>query len=212
MLIYSIGILYKLSKNLIMIMKYINTIVLKRLAVYMLIVVGVFIYNIFNTYAVMSSYTGELSSTHNVVNIQVVNSFDDLSIGHVEDMEIDPDVDNLMKFLVDYGSPIAEYKYAKIIVDVSKRYGADYKLNVAIMLAESGVCKNPHKKYNCYGFLDGVYYESFEDSLTTLTAKVSNMYTGKYGNDIVTIARRYGPVNKEAWIRKINYAMNRIDN
>ncbi len=123
---------------------------------------------------------------------------------------LDAESVRLLRFLKRQNSPIAEKKYVDIIISVSKENGADYRLNVGIMGAESDLCKVPIKKYNCYGYMNNVYYESFEDALTDLTGKVSRQYTSRYGWNLTAMGKAYGAHNVEVWEKNVRGTTNKI--
>lgn len=120
-------------------------------------------------------------------------------------------VDNLAKFLKDKNSPIADRKYAEIIIRESEANGADYRINVGIMMAESGVCRNPYKKYNCFGYMNKVNYTDFEAALTDIVPKVSKKYSSRFGWNLTGMAKAYGVHNPESWVKNVKYVTNRLE-
>ncbi|MBD3362507.1 hypothetical protein GF362_02200 [Candidatus Dojkabacteria bacterium] len=148
--------------------------------------------------------TYELISDNLCLNKNEIHSFES------KYTKLDNEVIRLTRFLKRYGSPIASPRYSKIIIETSKQNGVDYRLNVGIMLAESGICKHPMKNFNCYGYMNNVYYSSFEEALEVLTAKVSRQYTSKYAWNIELMGTKYGAHNVSSWKNKVLYAKYKI--
>lgn len=121
-------------------------------------------------------------------------------------IKLDDKVLALTNLLRKYKTPIASPKYAKIIIETSEENNADYRLNVGIMMAESGMCRKPVKTYNCYGYLDKVQYDSFEDGLESVTRKVSQQYTSKFGWNTTSMGDAYGVHNISSWENRLKAA------
>lgn len=108
-------------------------------------------------------------------------------------------------FMQSYGSQLVPY--AAIMVDQAKACGGSYKILVGIAGSESGLGRINVKKYNPFGYLDGVQYASFEEAITKLSCRISQQHLSKCGDDIYCLGRRYaGPsddlqhfVSKVAW-------------
>lgn len=105
------------------------------------------------------------------------------------------EINKLVTFLKRQGSPIATPKYAEMIIDLSTAQGADYKVVVAIMGIESGFCIAPYMKYNCFGYLNGIQYDSFEHALSRLVPAVAKYYAKVYGTNFTALAQAYGMIN-----------------
>lgn len=125
-----------------------------------------------------------------------------------------PEIDSrkiiLLKYLKDYGSPIATPEYAKIIVDESDANNADFRINVGIMMAESGICTKPLKKYNCYGYMNNRQYHNYEEALIDLTGKVSRQYSSRFGWNLVGMGKAYGAHNPEVWAQNVRVTANKL--
>ena len=89
-------------------------------------------------------------------------------------------IQRVLAYLRRKRSPAATYSIASIIVDQSAANGADYRVIIAIMGIESGFC-NASFWYNCFGYLNGVKYGSYEQAFQDLVAKVSGKYARPYG-------------------------------
>lgn len=104
---------------------------------------------------------------------------------------------SLVVYLKKQKSPVATEGYAAQIIDLSQANGADYRVIVAIMGAESGFCKAPYKisganSHNCFGYLNGVTYGSFTEAFNALIPKISKQYAVRYGWDFEALAKAYG--------------------
>lgn len=103
-------------------------------------------------------------------------------------------VDRVVAFLQRWNSPVANYTIADKIVAHSDANGADYRVVVAIMGIESGFC-NAHFSFNCFGYLNGAKYSSFEHAFDDLVPKVARQYAAVYGWNFEALAKAYGMVN-----------------
>jgi hypothetical protein len=106
-------------------------------------------------------------------------------------------VESLLGYLKKVGSPIATQHYAELIVDLSQQSKSDYRVIVAIMGTESGFCKKPIH-YNCFGYLNGVKYDSFDAAFKNLIPKISKQYVNKYGWNFTAFAKAYGQMGEHA--------------
>ncbi len=133
------------------------------------------------------------------------NLFDDQIVSQ------DSRVENLKLFFAEYNSPLEPY--AQNFVNVSEKYGLDYRLLPAIAMQESNLCKKaPKNSYNCWGF--GIYgkkvtkFSSFDQAINSITKTLATQYKG---NGLVTpeeIMSRYTPSNNGAWARSVEHFMN----
>ena len=126
-----------------------------------------------------------------------------------KEQERENKIERLLNFLKKQKSPVATREYAAQIVDLADANGADFRIIVAIMGVESGFCRVPIKKngttYNCFGYLNGVKYASFEDAFNNLIPKISVQYANKYGWDFVSLAKAYG---QHSWEITSKYMYN----
>jgi hypothetical protein len=103
---------------------------------------------------------------------------------------------SLLKMLREVKSPVATEHYATMIVDLAENNGADYRILVAIMGTESGWCK-ADIHYNCFGYMNKVEYDSFDDAFSHLVPKISVQYARIYGWNFSALTEAYGRVKNE---------------
>ena len=120
-------------------------------------------------------------------------------------------IQKIENLLNKYSSPMRGY--GNIIYDQSVTCGGDYKILMAIAGNESGFGRIPYKKYNPYGYLDGVYYSGWNDSLTKLSCVISKRFISSCNKDLNCIINKYGgsDTNKSKWISNINYFINQLN-
>lgn len=106
-------------------------------------------------------------------------------------------INRINNFLIRKNSPVANTNIPAIIYDQATAHGADYKVLLAIMGVESGFCQASFH-YNCFGFLNGVKYSSYEAAFTDIVPKVSVNYVNKFGTNFVALAQYYGMINWQA--------------
>lgn len=105
-------------------------------------------------------------------------------------------VNRTLNFLRRVNSPVANEEIATILVDLSDQNNADYRVLLAIMTIESGSCRQSFS-YNCFGYLNGRKYPSYEVAFKDLVPKISRQYAAKYGWDFVALSKAYGQHNWE---------------
>ncbi len=105
-------------------------------------------------------------------------------------------VNRTLSYLRRVGSPVANEEIATIIVDLSDQNGADYRVLLAIMTIESGACRQSFA-HNCFGYLNGVRYPSYEVAFRDLVPKISRQYAARYGWDFASLSKAYGQHNWE---------------
>lgn len=110
--------------------------------------------------------------------------------------ELEDKVNRTLNYLRRVKSPVANEEIATIIVDLSDQNNADYRVLLAIMTIESGSCRQSFS-YNCFGYLNGRKYPSFEVAFKDLVPKVSRQYAARYGWDFVALSKAYGQHNWE---------------
>lgn len=110
--------------------------------------------------------------------------------------ELEEKVNRTLAYLKRVNSPVANEEIATIIVDLSDQNNADYRVLLAIMTIESGSCRQSFA-YNCFGYLNGRKYPSYEVAFKDLVPKVSRQYAARYGWDFVALSRAYGQHNWE---------------
>ncbi len=105
-------------------------------------------------------------------------------------------INRTLAYLQRVKSPVANEEIATIIVDLSEQNGADYRVLLAIMTIESGSCRQSFA-HNCFGYLNGVKYPSYEVAFQDLVPKVSRQYAARYGWDFTSLSKAYGQHNWE---------------
>lgn len=118
-------------------------------------------------------------------------------------------INRTLAYLKRVGSPVANEEIATMIVDLSDANNADYRVLLAIMTIESGSCRQSFS-YNCFGYLNGVKYTSFQAAFQDLVPKVSRQYAAKYGWDFVALSRAYGQHNWELHSKNMLKVANSI--
>ena len=124
-------------------------------------------------------------------------------------------IDRLYKFLVNQHSRIATKKYARLIFELSEANDADYRVIVAIMGVESGFCNAPYmlngnNSFNCFGYINRVQYDSFEDAFNALIPKIASQYANKYGWNFEALAKAYGQSNWQSAANKMRRYANSL--
>lgn len=123
--------------------------------------------------------------------------------------QIQEKVDRTLAYLNKRRSPVANETIARIIVDGAEQYNADYRVLLAIMTIESSACVHSFW-YNCFGYLNGVKYSSYEQAFSDIVPKVSRQYAAKYGWDFESLSRAYGQHNWELHSKNMRYIANSI--
>jgi hypothetical protein len=127
-----------------------------------------------------------------------INSYySGLESQYAEILRLRKEADKLVNYLRRQGSPVANYDHAYQIIKLSEANGADYRVIVAIMGMESGFCRANYKKYNCFGFLNGVQYAGFTEAFNHIIPQVARMYAKPFGTNFAALAKAYGVHNVE---------------
>jgi hypothetical protein len=102
--------------------------------------------------------------------------------------------------------------YGELIVRRAEECGGDYRVIMAIAGNESGFGRIPYKLYNPFGYLDGVQYSGWEESLNFLSCRIAERFLKPCNNDLVCIINKYGghDTDKEQWIRNIQWFINQL--
>jgi hypothetical protein len=158
------------------------------------------------TMSVLGSQAADLSTEVTEKKTAQTNFYKDLG-GKIEAAKKRlAKINKLVSFLKRQGSPVASYHYAELFVDLSEANGADYRIVVAISGVESGFCAANYKKYNCFGYLNGVQYGSFDQAFRRLVPKVASEYAKVYGTNFEGLAKAYGMINWELHSQRLrNY-------
>lgn len=114
----------------------------------------------------------------------------------------DARVEIIRQYLARYNSPLEPY--AKLIVDVSEKYGLDFRLLVAIAQQESNLCKKvPVDSYNCWGW--GIHsrgtlrFTSYPEAIETVARGLREDYFDKGYTTPEEIMKKYTPLSSGSW-------------
>lgn len=126
----------------------------------------------------------------------------------------DSRVVNLKTFFRKYNSPL--YDYAEKIVEVSDKYGFDYRLLPAIAMQESNLCRViPPNSYNCWGW--GIYgdlvtkFNSYDEAIETVAKGLKKEYIDKGLITASQIMKKYTPPSKGSWAYGVNTFMKMLE-
>ena len=119
------------------------------------------------------------------------------------------------RYLRKYNSPLLPY--AKMIVDLSDKYGFDYYWMVAIGQQESNMCKKiPEDSHNCWGY--GIHsqgtlrFESYELALSSYAQYLKESYFDKGLNTAELIMKKYCPHSDGSWAFGVNQFIEELKN
>lgn len=120
-------------------------------------------------------------------------------------------IDKVESYFRQYGSPLVGLGH--IFVDKSEECGGDYRVLVGIAGSESGLGRINVLKYNPFGYLNGVQYESQQQALEILSCIVSQQHISKCGIDLNCLVKRYaGPQDDpQLFINKVAFFMRQVD-
>lgn len=121
-------------------------------------------------------------------------------------------IDKVESFFASYTGGAVLKGYGDIIVDQADKCGGDYRVLVGIAGSESGLGRVMYKKYNPYGYLNGVQYGSLEEALTDLSCKISQQHIAPCGTDLWCLGRRYaGPGDDLShFVSKVRWFMEQV--
>lgn len=119
-------------------------------------------------------------------------------------------IDKVEAFFQEYGAKISGHGH--ILVDQAEACGGNYKILVGIAGAESGLGRHMYKKYNPFGYLNGVQYPNLKTALSKLSCKISEQHIAPCGNDLYCLANRYtGPGDDNThFVNKVRWFMQQI--
>ncbi len=115
----------------------------------------------------------------------------------------------LRKFLSKNSSPLTPY--SSDFVKLADYYGIDWRMVPAISGVESTFGKHiPVNSYNAYGWANGNYhFESWPDSINTVSMTLKTKYIDKGAVSINRIARIYAPPST-TWGRNVKFFVAKI--
>lgn len=113
-------------------------------------------------------------------------------------------------FFQRYGARLQGYE--AIFVDKAEECGGDYRILVGIAGSESGLGRIMYKKYNPFGYLNGVEYASQEEALNFLACQISQQHIARCGDDLYCLGRRYaGPGDDlELFVSKVRWFAQQV--
>ncbi len=137
----------------------------------------------------------ELSDNYQKVTAEMDEFYAKLEKNYNYEKTLYEEATKLTNYLRAKKSPIAEYKYARQIISLARANGGDYRIIIAISGIESGFCRANYKKYNCFGYLNGVQYPNYTAALERLVPRITREYANKYGTNFEALAKAYGMLN-----------------
>lgn len=131
-----------------------------------------------------------------------------------KDLELfDSRVANLKRFFRQHDSPL--YELAEFIVEVSDKYGFDYRLLPAIAMTESGLCnKIPVDSYNCFGWginsTQTIHFSSFKEGIETVARGLRKNYIDKGLVTPEAIMAKYAP-HSSSWAGVVTHFLGILE-
>ena len=162
-------------------------------------------------YIIILLFTFAFKTNHVLADTYVAGSSSSLKAKEIKDYEnYDYRIMKLKSYLKSHNSPL--YEYADEFVKEADMYDLDWRFVPAIAGVESTFGKRiPFNSYNAYGWANGNYYfDSWPESINTVTKTLREEYIEKGAVSINQIARRYAPPSS-TWSWKVQFFMNEID-
>jgi hypothetical protein len=124
--------------------------------------------------------------------------------------QIQKEITKVRSFFESYGAVMTGYE--EILVRKAHECGGDYRVLVGIAGNESGLGRIPYNLYNPFGYLDGMTYSSWEESLNKLSCVISQRFIKPCGVDLQCIINKYGgpDTDQAKWIRNVSWFMNQV--
>ncbi|PIU36877.1 hypothetical protein CO005_01865 [Candidatus Roizmanbacteria bacterium CG_4_8_14_3_um_filter_34_9] len=170
-----------------------------------------------NTRKDFDQVLGEISDRkNNSSNYQFTASYKaDLSDGYTAEIKPgDARAANLKAFLRKYNSDL--YNHTDKIIEVSDKYGFDYRLLPAIAMQESNLCHLiPENSFNCWGW--GIYgttvtrFDSYDDAIETVGKGIKDHYIDEGLVTASAIMAKYTPSSKGSWQHGVNTFMKALE-
>lgn len=100
----------------------------------------------------------------------------------------------------------------ELIVRRSIECEIDYRIIIGIAGIESGLGRFPVGGHNPFGYLDGIYYNSWEEALNKLICVIGNRFIKPCNSDLSCIINKYGGPDtpKDHWIKNVQWFMNQV--
>lgn len=106
--------------------------------------------------------------------------------------------------------------FAQKIVDISDKYGLDYRLLVAIAQKESGLCRViPENSHNCWGW--GIHskgtlrFSSYDVAIETVAKGLKEKYIDLGYTTPELIMKKYAHPDSTTWAEGVKMYMQRIE-
>ncbi len=119
-------------------------------------------------------------------------------------------------FLERYKSPLEPYdEYAQKLVDLSDKYGFDFRLLPAIAMTESNLCKViPPASHNCTGYgitkTTSFTFDTYEESFEATAKSLKKNYIDKGLTNPEDIMKKYTPSSNGSWQNSVNQWMSEM--
>jgi hypothetical protein len=120
----------------------------------------------------------------------------------------------IRNYLEKENSPLAPY--SDLIVEVSDKYGLDYRLLPAIAQKESGLCRViPEGSHNCWGW--GIHskgtlmFDSYPEALETVAKGLRENYIDKGYVTAEQIMKKYAHPDSTTWANGVNFYMDQLE-
>lgn len=128
--------------------------------------------------------------------------------GEVKSADARPEI--VKKYLTFYNSPLIPY--AEEIVEISDKYGLDFRLIPAIAQQESNLCKViPPGSHNCWGWginsASNLGFESYSHAIETVSRGIKRGYLDEGLTTPDAIMTKYTPHSDGSWARGVNEFM-----
>ena len=119
----------------------------------------------------------------------------------------------LKLYLSENNSPL--YPYAKYIIEISDKYGLDWRLTTAIAKKESGLCRAiPEGSNNCWGW--GIHskgtlgFDSLPEGIETVSLGLKNYYIDEGYKTVEEIMTKYAHPLSTTWAEGVLLYMDEI--
>jgi len=145
----------------------------------------------------------------NILNINLNKSLKEIDNYHLEKY-IDEHSEKIRRFFEIYKAKMIGTE--KLIVKTALECQGDYRIIVGIAGIESGLGRSPVGGYNPFGYLDGKYYNSFEEAIRIIGCDISQRFIKPCEGNLDCIVKRYGvpPEYREHWKKNVDWFMNQV--
>lgn len=120
----------------------------------------------------------------------------------------------IRNYLSSHDSPLTEH--SDMIVEVSDKYGLDYRLLPAIAQKESGLCRViPEGSHNCWGW--GIHskgtlmFDNYTEALETVAKGIRENYIDKGYVTPEQIMKKYAHPDSTTWAEGVNFYMDQLE-